>query len=103
MSKRKTDYPEYAEAERPSAAIATIPFPAEEIGRIEISAPLAEMPEGAYAQRHIDAQLNRQQALALRRLVLGLDLTDARLANYRRVISGADAIRWLLERMNGRG
>lgn len=67
----------------------------------EITLPLREMPDGGYAQRHIDVQLKHHQAIALRQLIRGLDATGARLANDRRVITGADAIRWLLEAVAG--
>ena len=54
---------------------------------------------------HVEAQLTREQTLALNRLFVGLDAGSYRLKattshpNGRRVQSKADAVRWLLEQI----
>lgn len=48
---------------------------------------------------HVDIQLDRPQALTLARLFAGLDASDARLKNERRIQSQADVVRWLLEQI----
>ncbi|MFZ5833682.1 MAG: hypothetical protein ACOY3P_26650 [Planctomycetota bacterium] len=49
--------------------------------------------------RHVEARLSMEQGIALRRLEVGLDQAGARLRSGKRVASHADAIRWLLERI----
>lgn len=49
---------------------------------------------------HLDVQLDRRQAGALRRLQRALDQRGDRLANGRRVITLPDAARWLLEQID---
>lgn len=61
--------------------------------------PLGVVPCG-YVSRHVDARLDRRQGAALRRLQDGLDRAGRRLANGKRVISTADAVRWLLEQID---
>jgi len=52
--------------------------------------------------RHVEVgNLTVLQSISLRRLVIGLDLADSRLANGKRPASVADAVRWLLERLPG--
>jgi hypothetical protein len=63
--------------------------------------PMAEVRGGRYyLSRHIDVPLQTVgQCVAVRRLFLGLDASGARLENGRRTTSHADAIRWLLEKV----
>lgn len=63
----------------------------------EIAVPLAEYPEGVYLTKHVDVQLDEPQARQLRRLIEGLDVAGERLASGRRITTGPDAVRWLLE------
>lgn len=86
----------------------TPPEPVEEkpaeIATVLVECPLAELSgDGYFAnpdQGHVQAQLDRHQALTLNRLLKGLDDTGARLANTKRVGSRADAVRWLLEQLS---
>lgn len=82
------------------------PEPQREFAHCTISAPLGELPMEQvragkyYVSRHLEVQLSGEQAIALRRIVLGLDGQRAKLRNGKRVFKGADAIRWLLEQIN---
>lgn len=64
---------------------------------ITIVAPLGAIQMDAHASRHVDVQLDREQANMLKRIRAGCDDQNARLANGRRVVSNADVIRYLLE------
>jgi hypothetical protein len=65
---------------------------------IEIDVPFSDMQlDGCYISCHLDVRLTRRQGDTIRRIQLGLDAAGARLANNRRVVTQADAIRWLLE------
>jgi len=64
-----------------------------------MTVPLAEPPEGAYRQRHLDIQLDSRQAEALRRMFDGLHASAAKLANDWFVNTPGDAVRWMLERL----
>jgi len=55
--------------------------------------------ENCYIGTHVEARLSHDQALTLRRVHLALDARGARLANGRRVIHVADAVKWLLEQI----
>lgn len=84
----------------PPAASALKPDPpaAGTITEVPIVVPLAPLKAEAYAQRHIELNLDAAQTKTFRRLMDGLDRSGARLAaDDKRVISGADGIRWLLE------
>jgi len=50
-----------------------------------------------YVSRHVDVRVSRRQAEVLRRLALALDAKNMLLANGRRAVTAADAVRWLLE------
>ncbi len=76
--------------ERPVVTIATV----------TVTLPCAAEPiRDCYVGRHADVRMNRAQAEALRRLQLGLDARGDRLASGKRVITTADAVRWLLEQI----
>jgi hypothetical protein len=81
---------------------APLPPPVEpaKIKTVVIEVPLvdADLAE-AYLSRHVEARLSRDQAENLRKLFLALDAGGARLANGRRVIRAADALKWLLEQI----
>ncbi|HEY1600460.1 MAG TPA: hypothetical protein VGG64_12710 [Pirellulales bacterium] len=64
-----------------------------------IDIPIGTMREDAYRLRHVDVQFTDRQSRAMRRLFDSLDATGERLENKKRVCSGADALRWLLERV----
>ena len=64
-----------------------------------VRAPLGEIKPDSHVSRHVDSRLTAAQGLALKRLVAGLDASHARLANGRPVVTGAEAMRWLLEQI----
>ena len=64
---------------------------------LTISLSLGEFDETAYAQQHVDVQLDRRQSVALKRLLAWLHSKHASLASGRHVETPPDAIRWLLE------
>lgn len=66
-------------------------------GRL-LNVPLLE-PVGFKSGRHVEMQLNGEQALALARLRAGLEGHGCRLKNGRLVASRIDAVRWLLEQL----
>ena len=100
--------PEEAPEETPAEPIKeeTPPEPVEKkpARGVSVACPLAELGgDGNFAnpaQGHVQALLDRRQALAINRLFKGLDDTGARLANGRRIGSKADAVRWLLEQLS---
>jgi len=63
-----------------------------------IKIPLAEQRSG-YCARHVDVQLSGAQPETLRRIVDGLDASQARLKNGKRVTTPAEAVRWLIEQV----
>jgi hypothetical protein len=67
---------------------------------VQINVPLCDVrPDGPGVVEHIEARLERQQAVVLRRIFVALDASGIRLRNGRRVITTADAVRWLLEQI----
>jgi hypothetical protein len=70
-----------------------------------IGLPIGEVPmdqvrAGKYhVSRHLEAQINLDQAIALRKITLGLDAAGATLKSGKRIIKAADAVRWLLEQI----
>lgn len=66
-------------------------------GRL-LNVPLLE-PVGFKSGRHVDMQLNGEQAQALARLRAGLEENGCRLKSGRLVASRIDAVRWLLEQL----
>ncbi len=85
--------------------------PAGALSQVTITVPLApplskDELEKVYIRRHVDLQLDGAQTVTFRRLTDGLDQSGARLAADgeaagRRVQTGADAIRWLLDALAG--
>lgn len=67
-----------------------------EVTEISVSLPLASQLQG-YCGRHLDCQLSTEQGTVLKRLMLGFDQQNIRLANGRRVVNQTDAIKKLLE------
>lgn len=61
--------------------------------------PLADPLAHGYCQRHINAHLNHDQAVMLRRIVDGLDASGATLESGRRVVSASAAVMWLIEQV----
>ena len=67
---------------------------------VEIPVAPAPVREDAHRPLHVQVRLKtKAQRTAMRRLYEGLDQTGARMANGRRVHSLADAMRWVLERL----
>lgn len=60
--------------------------------------PVAEFPPQAYCSTRLDLNLTHYQAQNLKRIVAGLDQAGARLLSGTRVVTGPDAVRFLLER-----
>jgi hypothetical protein len=70
---------------------------------VSVSAPLSNADlNGCYISTHADVHMSHEQGRTLRRLHLALDAEGARLASGRRIITSADAVRWLLEQINQR-
>lgn len=67
------------------------------LDEMTITVPLGEVPLGAYCSTRLDLNLTEYQAKTLKRMIAGLDQARAILRDGRRVISGADAIRFILE------
>lgn len=67
--------------------------------KVGFNCPIADARPDEYAPRHLDVQLTTRQSIAMQRLFIGLDRDGARLLNDRRVVTAADAIRWLLEQV----
>ena len=59
--------------------------------------PIGNATKPGYISRHVDLQLNQEQAITLKRLVAGLDAAHARLKNGRVVQTAGDTVRWILE------
>lgn len=95
--------PEPVEEKTPEEAKEETPPEPAEIATVLIECPLAELSgDGNFAnpdRGHVQALLDRRQALTLNRLFKGLDDTGARLANSKRLASRADVVRWLLEQL----
>ncbi len=67
---------------------------------VEIVVPQAATDlTDCYISCHVDVRMTRRQGVALRRLSLALDAQNVCLANGRRAITAADAVRWLLEQI----
>ena len=64
-----------------------------------IELPVEPLDPDAYLKRHIDLQLNRQQATGLRRVFDALHRRGVKLANKRYVQSPVDVIRYVLEQI----
>lgn len=72
-----------------------------EFALVTIAAPIAPEPPTGYCSRHLDVQLDTQQAQTLARLLAGMDKADTRLASGSRVYRQGDVVRWLLEQAAG--
>ena len=62
---------------------------------VTLTLPVFETP--GYVSRHLDVQMTRTQALALRRVLDGLRASHALLPNGKHVDAAPDAIRWILD------
>lgn len=74
---------------------------------VTIKAPIDASAQPANFRLHLDLRLTREQGTALRKMVAGLDRDKATIPsgrvggmNERRVVTPADAVRWLLERIS---
>lgn len=67
---------------------------------ILLSVPFEMPPGDEYYPRHLEVQMTPEQARAARAIVIGLQERGERLRNDRLVQTHADAIRWLLERLD---
>lgn len=65
--------------------------------RLEISVPV--VCDSLDEPRHVEARLTSTQSRGLAALVMGLRSSGATLVSGEPPVSGADAIRWLLERI----
>jgi hypothetical protein len=61
---------------------------------------MKDLPQEAYARKHVEVHLDVPQAFALRRAFEGLRDRGAKLANDRFVSTEPDAIRWMLENLH---
>jgi hypothetical protein len=66
-------------------------------GMLPVQLNCAPVIETQYCTTHIDVQLNRRQAVALRSVLNGCDKSGVRLENGRRITSAPDALRGILE------
>lgn len=86
-----------ARAAKQPASVTRQELPPAEL--VQVECPLRDFPPHCYVTPHVEVQLDAAQAATLRRLVEGLDVAGARLANNRRVTTGPDAVRYLLDRL----
>ncbi len=68
-----------------------------DIEDVSLSVPVWRGEIKGHVQRHVDLQLKRPEAEALKRLYLALDEKGGRLTNGRRIVSGSDVVRYLLQ------
>lgn len=73
--------------------------PTEAAKKAVVTLPLAEIDDAAYLSQHVEAQLTRVQARALRQVFNALRKEAALLTNGRYVQSMADTVRWILEQI----
>ena len=66
---------------------------------VRIDVPLLEPDPGTYEGKHVEARLTAVQGRALNLLFTALHKQGRTLKGGRHVDSRADAVRWLLERM----
>lgn len=64
---------------------------------IIVEIPVAEVSPQAYCSTRLDLNLTHHQASNLKRIVAGLDKAGARLRSGTRVVTGPDAVRYILE------
>lgn len=67
------------------------------VNAIIFEIPVAEFPAGGYCSTRLDLNLTQCQAMNLKRMVAGLDQAGARLKSGTRVVTGTDAVRYILE------
>jgi len=70
-----------------------------ELKSTTIIAPLSVAVQTGHRARHVEVQLTREQADALRLLRRGLAVSGARLIAGREVSTAPQAIQWLLEQL----
>ena len=66
---------------------------------LRVDIPIDEAQPPGHVSNHADCKLDRNQATTLRRIQNELDRSGAKLANGRRVVTGPDALRWILEQI----
>ena len=72
-----------------------------ELRRLEIKLPYREVPEDCYRGRHVEVnRLSQTQATAFRGVGDGLILLRAKLVGGKDITSGADVLRWILEKVH---
>lgn len=86
--------------DEPAQAPAVAEPPAVETTHVTLTVPLRPPVKPRYHARHVEVQLDNDQALALSQLFEALDHGGQRLKSGRRVTSAADALRWLLEKLD---
>jgi hypothetical protein len=67
---------------------------------VAITVPLRASGAPRYSARHVEVQLDNDQAFVLTQVLEALDHEGARLKSGRRVVSSADGLRWLLEQVS---
>ena len=86
----------------PASRQAPEPTPAPEPTTTIIEVPLGTVGEKEPLVRHVESRLRaRNQQLALKRLLRGLQETGTTLADGRPVRRPGDVIRWLMEQISG--
>ena len=87
-----------AENEPIEDASASPPAAPRRLPTVKIVVPQADTDlTDCYISGHVDVRMTSRQGVALRRLCLALDAQNVCLANGRRAVTAADAVRWLLE------
>ena len=66
---------------------------------VQIELPMVAEPKPGYSSRHVDLQLDADQAITLRRVFEGIDAAGSRLASGKRITTNADVVRFLLEQI----
>lgn len=82
--------------EAPPVKLATITH---EVRTVLVEAPMGK-PGTGYLSRHVEARLDVPQAESLKGLLAGLRDARAELANGREVLTAAEAVKWLLEKLS---
>lgn len=79
-------------------SVAAIDKKTEDVSFVQLEAPMSATAVG-FVRKRYEVRLSGQQALAIRRLTLGLGESGAKLQNGKFIETGSDAIKWLLENL----
>jgi len=84
--------------ELPTVDISAASTPAEVTFPVAtIKVPLGRIQPGGFVVRHVEAVLDKSQAVTLKRITSALRVRNDEQRNGRPIVSGADAVRWILE------